>query len=296
MDSRRHHKSCCAEWCRNSARHTGIKFFRIPADERSRVWLQYARRQDLAHLPPRQIYSSYRLCSAHFTSRDYADPGQTMLLRCAVPTVSIFGDGQTHIESPGFSRPANTTTMPAHSEDGQVQDEPTCCMPAGRQHKASGCSPRTARKIDNLRKINARLRKAMSRTGKKKVTKTSKSDALNAIRPYVSKKFFRLLEAQVKSNGVKHRGRRWSPEHRQFALNLYFHGPKAYRHLSTLLDMPTVRSLKQCRSTGIDKGTAAAPRAQLTGPDFAAASANVKECSRQEGAGGFRSSRLGENA
>ncbi|XP_049275277.1 uncharacterized protein LOC125759882 isoform X2 [Rhipicephalus sanguineus] len=34
MDSRRHHKSCCAEWCRNSSRHTGIKFFRIPADER----------------------------------------------------------------------------------------------------------------------------------------------------------------------------------------------------------------------------------------------------------------------
>lgn len=34
MDSRRHHKSCCAEWCRNSARHAGIKFFRIPADER----------------------------------------------------------------------------------------------------------------------------------------------------------------------------------------------------------------------------------------------------------------------
>ncbi|XP_049267001.1 uncharacterized protein LOC119374488 isoform X6 [Rhipicephalus sanguineus] len=96
-----HHKSCCAEWCRNSSRHTGIKFFRIPADERSRAWLQYARRQDLAHLPPCQIYSSYRLCSAHFTSRDYADPGQTRLLRCAVPTVSIFGDGQTHVESPG---------------------------------------------------------------------------------------------------------------------------------------------------------------------------------------------------
>ncbi|XP_077552620.1 uncharacterized protein LOC144167119 [Haemaphysalis longicornis] len=246
MDTRRHHKSCCAEWCRNSARHTGIKFFRIPADERSRVWLQYARRQDLAHLPPRQIYSSYRLCSAHFTSRDYADPGQTRLLRCAVPTVSIFGDGQTHIESPGSPRPAKKSRMSADSADKQAQQTtPSCSMPADRQHKTSRCSPRTDRKIDNLRKINARLRKAMSRTGKKKVTKTSKSDALNAIKPYVSKKFFRLLEAQVKSNGVKHRGRRWSTEHRQFALNLYFYGPKAYRHLSTLLDMPTVRSLKQ---------------------------------------------------
>lgn len=73
----------------------------------------------------------------------------------------------------------------------------------------------------------------------------SKSDALNAIRPHVHKTFFRLLETQGKINGVKRRGRRWSPEHRQVALNLYFHGPKAYRHLSRLLDMPAVRSLKQ---------------------------------------------------
>ncbi|XP_037500525.1 uncharacterized protein LOC119374488 isoform X5 [Rhipicephalus sanguineus] len=165
-----HHKSCCAEWCRNSSRHTGIKFFRIPADERSRAWLQYARRQDLAHLPPCQIYSSYRLCSAHFTSRDYADPGQTRLLRCAVPTVSIFGDGQTHVESPGSPRPANTTAMPAHSADEEVQQtEPSCSNPAGRQHKPSRCSPRTARKMKNLEKINSRLRKALSRIGKRKV-------------------------------------------------------------------------------------------------------------------------------
>ncbi|KAH8022419.1 hypothetical protein HPB51_024149 [Rhipicephalus microplus] len=88
---------------------------------RSRTWLQYARRQDLAHLPPRQIYSSYRLCSAHFTSRDYADPGQTRLLRCAVLTVSVFGDWQTHVESPGSPLPANTTAMPAHSADEEVQ-------------------------------------------------------------------------------------------------------------------------------------------------------------------------------
>ncbi|XP_049266999.1 uncharacterized protein LOC119374488 isoform X3 [Rhipicephalus sanguineus] len=191
-----HHKSCCAEWCRNSSRHTGIKFFRIPADERSRAWLQYARRQDLAHLPPCQIYSSYRLCSAHFTSRDYADPGQTRLLRCAVPTVSIFGDGQTHVESPGSPRPANATTMPAQSADEEVQQaeppcsprpanttampahsadeevqqtEPSCSNPAGRQHKPSRCSPRTARKMKNLEKINSRLRKALSRIGKRKV-------------------------------------------------------------------------------------------------------------------------------
>ncbi|KAL3190073.1 hypothetical protein MRX96_020398 [Rhipicephalus microplus] len=69
MNLRRHHISCCAEWCRNSSRHTGIKFFRIPADQRSRAWLQYARREDLAHLPPRQIYSSYRPISPAETTR-----------------------------------------------------------------------------------------------------------------------------------------------------------------------------------------------------------------------------------
>ncbi|XP_075749862.1 uncharacterized protein LOC119171487 isoform X2 [Rhipicephalus microplus] len=143
MDSRHHHKSCCAEWCRNSSRHTGIKFFRIPVDERSRAWLQYARRQDLAHLPPRQIHSSYRVCSAHFTSKDYADPGQTGLLRCAVPTVSIFGDGQTHVESPGSPRPANTNAMPAHSADEEVQQtEPS-------YHRAG--TPRSKEEVESVR-------------------------------------------------------------------------------------------------------------------------------------------------
>nr|XP_037274930.1 uncharacterized protein LOC119167536 isoform X2 [Rhipicephalus microplus] len=89
----------------------------------------------------------------NITSRDYADPGQTRLLKCAVPTVSIFGDGQTQVESPGSPRPANTTAMPAHSADEEVQQtEPSCSDPAGRQHKPSRCSPRTARKMKNLEK------------------------------------------------------------------------------------------------------------------------------------------------
>ncbi|KAL3227422.1 hypothetical protein MRX96_048726 [Rhipicephalus microplus] len=49
--------------------------------------------------------------------------------------VSIFGDGQTHVEgveSPGSPRPVNTTAMPAHSADEEVQQtEPSCSNPAG---------------------------------------------------------------------------------------------------------------------------------------------------------------------
>ncbi|XP_075741191.1 uncharacterized protein LOC142790045 isoform X1 [Rhipicephalus microplus] len=60
--------------------------------------------------------------------------------------------------------------MPAYSADEEVQQtEPSCSNPAGRQHKPSRCSPRTARKMKNLEKINSRLRKALSRIGKRKV-------------------------------------------------------------------------------------------------------------------------------
>ncbi|KAL3225052.1 hypothetical protein MRX96_026147 [Rhipicephalus microplus] len=86
---------------------------------------------------------------------------------CGVPKAAFTA---THVQSPGSRRPANTTAMPAHSADEEVQQtEPSCSNPAGRQHKPSRCSPRTARKMKNLEKINSRLRKALSRIGKRKV-------------------------------------------------------------------------------------------------------------------------------
>ncbi|KAL1428736.1 hypothetical protein MTO96_016910 [Rhipicephalus appendiculatus] len=66
--------------------------------------------------------------------------------------------------------------MPAHSADEEVkQTQPSRSIPACRQPKTSRCSPRTARKINILEKKNSRLRKALSRIGKRKKPKPSAS-------------------------------------------------------------------------------------------------------------------------
>lgn len=49
--------------------------------------------------------------------------------------------------------------------------------------------------------------------------------------------------SEVKTNSVQRRGRRWSAEYHQFALNLYFHGPRAYRHLSRMLNCKVTKTV-----------------------------------------------------
>lgn len=61
---------------------------------------------------------------------------------------------------------------------------------------------------------------------------------------YTIDNFFNLLSAQVELSSVSKHGRRWSDSVKQLALNLYLHGPKVYRLLSRVMELPTERSLR----------------------------------------------------
>ncbi|XP_070381899.1 uncharacterized protein [Dermacentor albipictus] len=82
---------CFVAWCTNNGRtrkKPGTHFFRIPRDHRSTAWVTYTRRTDLMEKPVNLLYTSYKICSDHFTAQDFMDPGHTRLTKMAVPTVN----------------------------------------------------------------------------------------------------------------------------------------------------------------------------------------------------------------
>ncbi|XP_049519949.1 uncharacterized protein LOC119446208 isoform X2 [Dermacentor silvarum] len=89
------HKACCAaRWCESTGRNRNLKFFRFPLDDRCDKWRRFADRDDLASLTPAEMNTGYRLCSEHFTDRDYMDPYKTRLLCSAVPSVKFAESSQ----------------------------------------------------------------------------------------------------------------------------------------------------------------------------------------------------------
>lgn len=135
--------------------------------------------------------------------------------------------------------------MPGLSRRGLAIETPA---KAGRRGRVF--TPRTKHRLSELRSRSEKYRKALNRLkGMKSLKKVSKQEALCNIREYVPKQFFNLLSAQVKLSSVSKRGRKWSDEVKHLALNLYFHGPIAYRLLSKVMELPTERSLRRWLST-----------------------------------------------
>ncbi|CAN7975481.1 unnamed protein product [Ixodes persulcatus] len=69
---------CCVLWCANNGKTNekpGVKFFRIPRDSRSKTWVRYAKRPELIGKTATQLNVGYRMCSEHFTTKDFMDPG-----------------------------------------------------------------------------------------------------------------------------------------------------------------------------------------------------------------------------
>ncbi|XP_070381046.1 uncharacterized protein [Dermacentor albipictus] len=106
---------CCVQWCQNNGRtrkKPGTSFFRIPQDSRSTAWVAYSRRADLMEKPAGVLYKSYRICSDHFTAKDFLDPGRTRLIRTAVPTVSSAFADAADVPSVGFAVASHQNTIP----------------------------------------------------------------------------------------------------------------------------------------------------------------------------------------
>ncbi|XP_042143896.1 uncharacterized protein LOC121834216 [Ixodes scapularis] len=144
-----------------------------------------------------------------------------------------------------------TTSIPQGGEQttgspSTPQPGPSGSCPLRRGRKRKLFTPQTATIVSKWKGDAQKYRKVLSRTRKQERTrKPTKKAALQTLRSIVSAEFYTLLEGQVLIQGRKKKGRRWPQELREFALSMYFHGPKAYRFLSKVLALPTPRSLRR---------------------------------------------------
>ncbi|CAN7937789.1 unnamed protein product, partial [Ixodes hexagonus] len=178
---------CCVSWCQNNGKTNkkpGTKFFRFPRDSRSKAWLDYAKRNDLAGKPASQLYASYRVSSDHFAAKDFMDPGHTRLTRSAVPTVRpptnwIYCGSPSPCSSPSLLCLICILfqTQPRQPSLAHRLSTSACRKPMRRPEDVI---KRLQVKISSYKKTIARLRKQEQKTPK------TASEALETIRPHVS--------------------------------------------------------------------------------------------------------------
>lgn len=85
-----YYRYCSVSWCKNNGRSlkSGLRFFRIPMDSRLPAWVAYTGREDLKTKTASMLSRNYKVCSDHFTDRDFMNPAcHNRLTRQAIPSV-----------------------------------------------------------------------------------------------------------------------------------------------------------------------------------------------------------------
>ncbi|XP_070390528.1 uncharacterized protein [Dermacentor albipictus] len=256
---------CCVQWCENNGRtrkKPGTSFFRIPQDSRSTAWVAYSRRADLMEKPAGVLYKSYRICSDHFTAKDFLDPGRTRLIRTAVPTVSSAFADAADVPSVGFAVASHQNTVPEDHLEKSTIDAISEVSPSANifdsAERPVGNYPvawKSAVRSSPSTKFRATVRRLQSklarcqRTIKRLQKKQSKlppsiSKALGIIRPSVTEEVFKLLCTHLRLQ-QRGKGKRFPIWLKKFALHLNFRGPRAYRFLAPIFSLPTQRTLRR---------------------------------------------------
>ncbi|KAI4465014.1 transposase protein [Holotrichia oblita] len=109
---------------------------------------------------------------------------------------------------------------------------------------SSSNTPRKQRfreKLKEIRRQNLKIRK-LFKCPQEKETLSNFDKYCDKYLPQVTAKFVKI---QARLNQVKTKGRRYSTEYKQFALTLYFLGPRAYGFLQKLFCLPAKRSLER---------------------------------------------------
>ena len=84
----------------------------------------------------------------------------------------------------------------------------------------------------------------LHRGKKKNMSKTLKlTNALTCLSQYLSPDTFSFIESQVKMSKRSRHAYRWKTEDKMLALSIFFYSRKAYKILSQLFILPSVRTL-----------------------------------------------------
>ncbi|XP_040068228.1 uncharacterized protein LOC120841401, partial [Ixodes scapularis] len=120
---------------------------------------------------------------------------------------------------------------------------------SGPNHPAPVCRKLTKRPEDVIKRLQARFsnyKKTIARLRKQqlKTPQAASQASLEIIRPHVSEEVFHLISSHIK-NRSKGKGKRFPLWLKKFALHLNFHGPRAYRFMSSAFTLPSQRSLRR---------------------------------------------------
>ncbi|XP_077542199.1 uncharacterized protein LOC144154933 isoform X14 [Haemaphysalis longicornis] len=180
---------------------------------------------------------------------EYRAVPSTSTATIAAPPTS-HSDPFEHLAVPSTST-TRASPFPSHHLEGSHVPAPAATL-APRQEtpvkKRKGrpkkqTTPRTKRQLHHYRIENARLRRTLSRMKPARPV-LSRAQIISEAARYLNKDFLDILRVQMYLQPSNKYGRRWPPEFRQFALNLYCNSPKAYRYLAKVLSLPTVTSLR----------------------------------------------------
>ncbi|KAG0437470.1 hypothetical protein HPB47_017434 [Ixodes persulcatus] len=86
------------------------------------------------------------------------------------------------------------------------------------------------------------LYRANERQGRLK--QLSRAELVRNASKYLQKEALEIFRVQLYLQPLSKFGRRWPDSFKPFALNLFFHSPKAYKYLAKLLSLPSQRSLQ----------------------------------------------------
>lgn len=115
--------------------------------------------------------------------------------------------------------------------------------PSTSTQTSANLSADTPRKTKLRKKLKALRRRKLFKVQSQKV-KPKLQEFYSLCDKYLSEPLASLVKAQAILKNKKPVARRYSPDYKQFALTLYFLGPRAYAFLGKILCLPSKRSLQ----------------------------------------------------
>ncbi|CAG9827175.1 unnamed protein product, partial [Diabrotica balteata] len=260
----------------------GISLFSIPTDRsRAELWLKAANRYDLLSKGA-ELHTNYRICEKHFEPV-YMYKGNTRkyLFQQAHPTIFSHSQYSKHTDEPlkkvirleGTTETYNVQEViinsPTDKNHNNIPDtlmEEFLVTDVNRQEvsspprphtpapfftaatqtpsKLSGGTPRKRKLRLKIKKLRASAKKAYASSKQKEDHKSLKI-FFQMCDKFLNKSLAQIVKAQAILKTKCPKSRRYSDEYKQFALTLYFLGPRAYAFMERILYLPSKRSLQK---------------------------------------------------
>jgi hypothetical protein len=226
---------------------------------RFKTWALACGRRDLVN----NLYANpenYRLCAAHFDNEMFTNSQKSRLRLDATPkkqlgdTLSTFSQTEVTVQPPG-EKPSTVTSaifaeevraIPSTSKQIYLE------IPAsssGVSHPSYGTTAsQTGLTLSARTPRKQRLRRELQKQKEKSSQKEESMEEMvmqfnNLSGKLLPPNLATIVKTQVALNQQNKSQLRYSNEYKQFALQLFFLSPMAYRFLRTTFFLPTIRTV-----------------------------------------------------